>query len=108
MAKSIAAGQILDLPSEPTLSDGTAGGIEAGSMTFELCRQLVDEFVLVDEPQIAAAMRQYVNAEQHWIEGAAGVAVAALLARKNALDGMQVAVVICGGNISQKTRESVA
>jgi threonine dehydratase len=108
MAKSIAAGQILELPSEPTLSDGTAGGIEAGAITFELCRQLVDEFVLVDEQQIAAAMRQYVEAEHHWIEGAAGVAVAALLSRKGTLEDMKVAIVICGGNISQKTREAVA
>ena len=42
MAHSIAAGRILDEPSKPTLSDGTAGGIEAGSITFGLCRELVE------------------------------------------------------------------
>ena len=38
MTESVKAGEILDLPSHPTLSDGTAGGIEAGAITFELCR----------------------------------------------------------------------
>ena len=47
MTKSVAAGEILDIPSDPTLSDGTAGGIEADSITFELCRELVDEYVCV-------------------------------------------------------------
>ena len=32
MTESIKAGRILDLPSEPTLSDGTAGGIEPGAI----------------------------------------------------------------------------
>ena len=34
MTESVKAGEILDLPSETTLSDGTAGGIEAGSNYF--------------------------------------------------------------------------
>ena len=107
MARSVEAGRILDLPSEPTLSDGTAGGVEPDAITFEICRELVDEFVLVGEQQIAAAMRQYIRAENHQIEGAAGVAIAALLSRKNAVEGMQVVVIVCGGNISEATLESV-
>ncbi|MDH3351835.1 MAG: threonine/serine dehydratase [Gammaproteobacteria bacterium] len=107
MAKSVAAGHILDLPSGQTLSDGTAGGIEAGAITFELCRELVDEFVLLGEPQIAAAMRQYMQAEQHQIEGAAGVAIAGLLSRAESLRGKKVVAIVCGGNISQQTLDSV-
>jgi threonine dehydratase len=107
MARSVEAGRVLDLPSELTLSDGTAGGVESDSITFELCRELVDDFVLVSERQIASAMRQYINAEQHRIEGAAGVAVAALLDCQGALRGMKIAVIICGGNISEATLKSV-
>lgn len=107
MARSVEAGRILDLPSEPTLSDGTAGGVEPDAITFELCRELVDEFVLVSEQQIAAAMRQYIDAESQAIEGAAGVAIAGLLNRKSAVEGMNAAVIICGGNISKETLESV-
>jgi threonine dehydratase len=107
MTKSIAAGHILDVPSEPTLSDGTAGGIETDAITFELCREVVDEFVLVDEQQIAAAMKQYFELEGQRIEGAAGVAIAALLQHREAVRGQKVAVVICGGNVSEDTFRSV-
>lgn len=107
MAHSIAAGELLDLPSEPTLSDGTAGGIEAGAITFALNQVVVDEFVLVDEVQIAAAMRLYKQHEQQRIEGAAGVAVAALMARKEQLTGQKIVVIVCGGNISDEKFTSV-
>ena len=107
MAHSVAAGEILDLPSDPTLSDGTAGGIEAGAMTFPLNQLVVDEFVTVDEAQIAAAMRQYMDAEGQTIEGAAGVAIAGLLARAATLTDKQVAVIICGGNVSDETLDQV-
>lgn len=107
MAKSIDAGEILDIPSDPTLSDGTAGGIEAGSITFELCSSLIDEFVLVSEEEIAAAMRAYIAAENEPLEGAAGVALAALLKRKDDVAGRKVAVIICGGNVSQQVLDEI-
>jgi len=107
MAKSIAAGRILDLPSEATLSDGTAGGIEPGAITFELCRQVVDEFILVNEQQIAVAMKQYFDFEKQQIEGAAGVAVAALMEQRKVVRGQKVAVIVCGGNVSEATFQSV-
>jgi len=100
MARSIEAGEIIDMPSEPTLSDGTAGGIEQGSVTFKLNQAVVDEWVVVDEKQIAAAMRTFMDAEADVIEGAAGVAVAGMLARRDELIGKTVAAIICGGNIS--------
>jgi len=106
MAKSVQAGCILDIPSEPTLSDGTAGGIEADAITFELCRQLVDEFVLVSEAEIAQAMREFSAEQQSEIEGAAGVAIAALNHCSESITGKKVVVVICGGNISQETLDA--
>jgi threonine dehydratase len=107
MARSVEAGRILDLPSDPTLSDGTAGGIEAGAITFELCRRLADEFVLVDEEDIAAAMRRFIEAEGRPIEGAAGVAIGALLQSADVVRDKTVAVIVCGGNVSGETLEGV-
>lgn len=107
MAHSVDAGEILDLPSEETLSDGTAGGIEAGAITFPLNQAVVDEFVLVDEEQIAAAMRLYMTAEHHSIEGAAGVAIAAMLARRKEITGKNVVAIVCGGNISDEVLASI-
>jgi threonine dehydratase len=107
MAKSVAAGKILDLPSANTLSDGTAGGIEIGSMTFALCRSLVDEFLLVTEEEIATAMRDAIGDGDDVIEGAAGVAIAACRRFGPALAGRRVAVIVCGGNIAEDTLASV-
>lgn len=107
MTRSIEAGEILDLPSESTLSDGTAGGIEAGAVTFPLNQAVVDHWVVVDEQQIIEAMQAFMAEEEDVIEGAAGVAVAGLLAQRNAVKGKKVVVVICGGNISTEMLMSV-
>lgn len=107
MAKSVEAGDILELPSGPTLSDGTAGGVEADSITFSLCRELVDEFILVSEAQIAESIRLYMDAQHQLIEGAAGVAVAAMLSDTKLTQGAKVVVVICGANISREALKCI-
>jgi len=107
MTKSVEAGEILDIPSKPTLSDGTAGGIEAGAMTFELCRDLVDEFVTVSEEEIASAMREFLDSHHMLLEGAAGVAIAGLLQAADRYRGRNVVVIICGANISRDTLKKV-
>jgi threonine dehydratase len=99
MTESVRAGQILELASEPTLSDGTAGGIEPDTITFPLCRTLVDEWVTVPEAAIAQAMRHAIEVEHLLIEGAAGVAVAALSHLRTAVSG-RVVVVLCGANVT--------
>jgi threonine dehydratase len=107
MARSVEAGQILDLPSDPTLSDGTAGGIEAEAITFPLNQALVDEFVLVDEEHIATAMREYMSAEEQVVEGAAGVAIAGFLQKSHQYQGQTVVIIICGGNIADEKLAAV-
>ena len=94
------AGEVIDVPESPTLSESTAGGLEPGSITLELCRHVVDRGVLVSEAEILAAMR-HVFAAEHWvIEGAAGVAVASYLKEKERYEGKTVAIVLCGRNVS--------
>jgi len=107
MIQSVKAGRILDLPSLPTLSDGTAGGIEAGSITFELCRMLVDEYVTVTEGEIKASLRLFMEAHHMLIEGAAAVAIAAYLKRGERFVGKNVVIVICGANIGLETLKEV-
>lgn len=100
--ESIKAGRILDVPEEPTLSESTAGGLEPGSVTLDICSHVIDCSVLVSEDEILDAMRK-VRALKGWvIEGAAAVAVAAFLKNAENYRGKKVAVVICGGNASEK------
>jgi threonine dehydratase len=107
MSRSIQAGRVLEMPSLPTLSDGSAGGIEADTVTFPLCQQLVDDWVEVREDEIATAMRHCIEVEHMLIEGSAGVAVAALHRMAPELGGMRVVVVLCGANVSAERLKSV-
>ncbi len=107
MTESVKAGEILDMPSQPTLSDGTAGGIEADAITFDVCRAVTDDFVTVSEDQIAEAMRQFIDAHHMLPEGAAGVALAGLKLRADQYKDKNVVIIICGGNISRETLKSV-
>lgn len=100
LQKSLEVGAIIDMQEGDTLSDGTAGGVEPDSITFPLCQQLLDRTVLVSEAQIREAMRDVAATERWIIEGAAGVAVAAMKKLAPAYQGKRVAVVICGRNIT--------
>ena len=100
MYRCVQAGQIIEIEQHDTLSDGSAGGIEPGSMTFPLCRDLVDEFLLVSEEEIKAAMRLMVDTHHKIIEGAAAVALAAFLRNQTLFKGRTVVIIICGANIT--------
>jgi threonine dehydratase len=102
MAESVAAGRILDLPELPTLSDGTAGGIEADTITFPICQQVITWFEQVPETAIAAAMRLLIERHHTLVEGAAGVALAGIQQAAAQLRGQRVVVVLCGANLSLK------
>jgi len=107
MTESVKAGSLLDLSSEPTLSDGTAGGIEESAITFDICRDIVDRYVVVSEEEIAEGMRQFIDSHHQLPEGAAGVAIAGFLQVASDFAGKTVVIVICGGNISRETLKRV-
>jgi len=107
MYESIKAGKQLDLPSDPTLSDGTAGGVEMGSITFELCQRIIDEFILVTEDEIADGIRIGLEKHHQLIEGSAGAAIAGFMKQKDKLNGQTVVIVMCGGNISSEVLKSI-
>lgn len=99
MYESVKAGEILIIESRPTLSDATAGGIEQGSITFDLCRQHVDGYELLDEEEIAAAIRFVHENEGMIIEGGAALPVAAVLRRPAGLQSKTIVLIITGSKI---------
>ncbi|MEK2610586.1 threonine/serine dehydratase [Pseudomonas shirazensis] len=106
---SLAAGRIIEVDEEETISDGTAGGVEPDSVTLGLCQRLLSQSVLVSEAQIKTAMREVAASERWIIEGAAGVAMAGMLALAEEYRGKKVAVVLCGRNIVlEKYLEAIA
>lgn len=107
MAESVRAGHVVEMESLPTLADGSAGGIESDAITFALCQALVDDWILVDEDEIAAAIRLIAETHHQIIEGAAGVAVAAYLKDVQRGQGRKVAIVLCGANIDLRVLKSI-
>ena len=101
------SGSTKPMPIAPTLADGVAGNIERDSITWKMCRQLVDEVVLVDEEQIADAMRWAVEAHHLVVEGSGALGIATLRARLGGLAGRRVAVVVTGRNVDAATLGAV-
>jgi threonine dehydratase len=72
MAASVRAGKVVQAGALPTISDGTAGGVEEGSITLPLCTELVDAWVLIEEPEIRSALRFVIDTE-HQLTGSCGM-----------------------------------
>ena len=102
MFRSVQAGRPLTLETRPTLSDATAGGMEADTITFEPCRKLVDQWIVVSEQQIKTGMKAAYESHKLVLEGAAGMVVAALLHHSEQIRGQRVVLVLCGRNIEQE------
>jgi threonine dehydratase len=105
MYECMRAGRIIDVPEQPTLSESTAGGLEPGSVTLDVCRRVIDRAMLVSEAEILSALRRLL-ASDHWlVEGAAGVAAAAFLKDKGRYEN--AAIVLCGRNLSPEAMARV-
>jgi threonine dehydratase len=100
MYECLKAGKIIDVPEVPTLSDGTAGGIDKDSITFEICQKYIDDFILVNEEEIADGMRFAIENHRQIVEGSAGVTIAAFKKESEKFANKKTALIMCGGNVS--------
>jgi len=104
MARSIAKGEILQgssylEDSGETLSEGTAGAVENCSVTFEICKKYVDEWIELTEEEIGKAVFKMLDKQHEAVEGAAGLGIAAFEKKREEMKGKNVVIVICGGNV---------
>jgi threonine dehydratase len=97
------SGSTKPMPIGPTLADAVAGNNERDSITWRMCRQLVDEIVVVDEEQIAGSMAWLLDAHRLAAEGSGALPIAALRAGLGGLAGRRVAAVISGRNVDATT-----
>ena len=96
MAASLEAGHPVELPEEPTLADSLQGGIGLDNrLTFDICRDLVDEVVLLTEDEIADGMAFAFRSHRLILEGGGAVGIGAILAGK--VDLPEKAAVVCSG-----------
>jgi threonine dehydratase len=107
MAESIHAGEIIEMESQPTLSDGSAGGIEQGSITFDICQKYVTDFILVSEEEIREAIKLVLDKHFMLLEGAGALTVASFMKAKESFEGKNVVLVLSGAKISTDVLKEV-
>ena len=107
MYESIQAGKPIEVEELPSLADSLGGGVGLDNQyTLRLFHELIDEFVLVTEREIAEAIRHAYWSERQVIEGSGSVGIAAILAGKVQLD-TPAAVIVSGGNIDLKLHHRI-
>ena len=97
MSRSVAAGHVVPIVSEPTLADGLAGQIDDEALAIgQYC---ADEIVTVTEEELGETIAWLWRAEGLKSEGAGAVAVAAIRHGKIASIEGPVVAIVSGGNI---------
>lgn len=100
MHASLVAGRPVAVEEVGTLADSLGGGIGLSNRyTFQICRELLDDVVLLDEEEIAAGVRHAFAVEGEVAEGAGAVGIGALLHDRVKLRGPSV-VLLSGRNIA--------
>ncbi|MCV3735249.1 hydroxyectoine utilization dehydratase EutB (plasmid) [Rhizobium sp. TRM96647] len=99
MKASLDAGHPVQVEELPSLADSLGGGIGLdNALTFAMCRDLLDDVLLLPEAEIAAGMRHAYAVEREIVEGAGAVGIAALLAGRIRSAGPIVAI-LSGRNV---------
>ncbi|MGX5846170.1 hydroxyectoine utilization dehydratase EutB [Mesorhizobium sp. PL10] len=107
MKASLEAGRPVEVEELPTLADSLGGGIGLDNrLTFAMCRELLDDVVLLSEDEIAAGIRDAYEHEREIVEGAGAVGIGALLAGKVKANG-PVVVLLSGRNIDMNTHRKI-
>jgi threonine dehydratase len=91
-------GRLVEVASH-TWAEGLATGT-AFELPQRIMRRLLDDFVLVSDDDIKAAVRSLLERSRIVVEGAGAASFAAALALKDRLAGRRVALILSGGNIS--------
>lgn len=107
MKASIDAGRPVQVEELPTLADSLGGGIGLDNrLTFDMCRDLLDDVVLLSEDEIAAGIRHAYEEEREIVEGAGAVGIGALLAGKVKVSGPTV-LILSGRNIDMSLHRRI-
>ncbi len=98
MKNAVEHGEIETLKNVSTIADGIAVKTP-GDLTYEYCRQYVDEIITVTDDEISAAILTLMQQHKLVTEGAGAVSVAAAMFGKVDLQGKKAVCLLSGGNI---------
>ena len=100
-ADSIAAGRVVEAPVTTQLADGMACRV-ADAEALGILTPALDHIVQVTDAEVAAAMRALFADTHNVAEGAGAAAFAAAMQEKESLQGLNVGVTLCGGNVDSQ------
>ena len=106
MEQSIRQGRPVELGSVATIADDIAVK-RPGDLTFQLCREYVDEIVTVREDEIASAILALMEVQKTVAEGAGATPVAACMFKKVDTTAGKTVCVVSGGNVDVTTLSRV-
>ena len=103
MYASIQAGHPVEVPEFPSLADSLGGGIGLeNKLSYPLCRDLLDDTILVSEDEIHHAMQVMFFEDRIVAEGASVVGIAAIMSGKFKPTG-PTATIVTGRNLDMPT-----
>ena len=94
---SVDANERVTLDSIDSFADGIAVR-QIGRLTYEICKEVVDDYVTIPEGHICSTLLQLYNDEAIVVEPAGAISVSALDQYKDQIKGKNVGIIICGGN----------
>lgn len=98
MQAAINAGSPVDLDYVDVFCDGTAVK-KAGTLTYPLCAELIDEFITVTNEEVCAAIQHLWESRRCIPEPAGAMGLAGLIKQSDTLNGEKALCIICGGNV---------
>jgi threonine dehydratase len=101
MSLSMQVGERVNLPEVGLFSDGTAVKL-VGEETFRLCREYLDEIILVDTDAVCAAIKDVFLDTRSVLEPAGALAVAGLkkYVQRDGVQGLPMVAVTSGANMN--------
>ena len=97
MKNSIAKGKNTPLETIDKFVDGAAVK-QVGNITFEICRENLDDIVLVPEGKVCTTILRLYNEEAMVVEPAGALTIAALDFYKDKIKGKNVVCIVSGSN----------
>lgn len=97
MKAAIEKGEVVELGEIDKFVDGAAVK-KAGAMTFEVCREVLDDIIIVPEGAVCTTIIQLYNKSAIVVEPAGALATAALRFYADKIKGKKVACIVSGSN----------
>ena len=97
MKEAIKAGKVIKLEQIDKFVDGAAVQ-EAGALTYEVCKEVLDDIIVVPEGAVCTTIIQMYNKSAIVVEPAGALSAAALRFYADKIKGKKVACIVSGSN----------